>query len=244
MKTIWPLALALVAVIGCNNSKPADSRTAGDSPNRAEASTKSGASGWIELFDGKTLSGWTAPDPSDWRIEDGILKGSGKRSHLFSPNAYTNLEFKAEIKLNLSGNSGMYFHAQVGPGWPVGYEAQVENTSSDPQRTGSLYNNPERNFNPAPVPVLEQHVQDDTWWTQHIIAIGNRIIIKVNDKIVTDFIDVNRTLTSGHLAFQQHDPASKVEYRNVMVKPLPSDEAEAWKIALQDMPDIKMEMKK
>ena len=23
--------------------------------------------GWIKLFDGKTLSGWTAPDPSQWQ---------------------------------------------------------------------------------------------------------------------------------------------------------------------------------
>ena len=200
--------------------------------------------GWIKLFDGKTLSGWTAPDPGEWKIEGGILQGSGKKSHLFSPNTYTNLEFKAEVKLNHSGNSGMYFHAQVGPGWPVGYEAQVENTSPDPQKTGSLYNNPERKFQPVPVPVREQLVQDDTWWTQHVIAIGNRIIIKVNDKIVTDFIDEHRTLTSGHLAFQQHNQGSEVQYRNVVVKRLPADEKAAWKEAKKDMPDIPVGTKK
>ena len=200
--------------------------------------------GWIKLFDGKTLSGWTAPDPSDWRIENGVVMGSGARSHLFSPNSYTNLEFKAEVKLNHSGNSGMYFRAKVGKGWPTGYEAQVENTSPDSQKTGSLYNNPERHFDPAPIPVTEQLIQDDTWWTQHIVVIGNRIIIKVNDKIVTDFIDVHNNLSDGHFAFQQHDPGSKVQYRNVMAKRLPADEKAALKQAKKDMPDIATAPKK
>jgi len=53
---------------------------------------------------------------------------------LFSPNEYTNLEFKAEVKLNHSGNSGMYF-APRSARLAEGYEAQVE-YQSDPQRTG------------------------------------------------------------------------------------------------------------
>ena len=200
--------------------------------------------GWIKLFDGKTLSGWTAPDPGEWKMEDGILKGTGPVSHLFSPNEYTNLEFKAEVKLNHSGNSGMYFRAAVGKGWPEGYEAQVENTSPDPQKTGSLYSYAARNYRPEPIPVHEQLIQDDTWWTQHIIAIGNRIIIKVNDKIVTDFVDEHNTFKSGHLAFQQHNQGSEVQFRNVMVKHLPADERAAWKVAKKDVPEIAITSKK
>ncbi len=199
---------------------------------------KADKKGWIKLFDGKTLSGWTAPDAGEWKMEKGILTGTGPVSHLFSPNEYTNLEFKAECKINHSGNSGMYFRAKLGKGWPEGYEAQVENTSPDPQKTGSLYNNPNWHFAPAPKTVTEQLIQDDTWWTQHIIAIGNRIIIKVNDKIVTDFVDEKNTFKSGRLAFQQHNQGSEVQFRNVMVKHLPADEKEACKIARKDMPEI------
>lgn len=195
--------------------------------------------GWIKLFDGKTLSGWTGFNDAKWEMKDGVLTGSGPMGHIFSPNQYTNLEFKVEAKLNHSGNSGMYFRAEKGPGWPKGYEAQVENTSPDPQKTGSLYNNPNWNFQPPPTAVREQLVQDDTWWTQHVIAIGNRIIIKVNDKIVTDFIDKKNTFKSGHLAFQQHDPSSVVQYRNVMVKHLPADEKAALAEAEKDMPELK-----
>jgi hypothetical protein len=188
------------------------------------------ASGWIKLFDGKTLSGWSTFDPGHWTVDaDGNVVGQGSRSHLFSPQPYKNLEFKAEVKLNNKGNSGMYFRAKLGPGWPEGYESQVENTSSDPQRTGSLYNRAK---------MLDQIIADDTWWTQHIIAIGNRIIIKVNDKIVVDFTDTKNSFMEGHLALQQHNDGSIVHYRNVVVKPLPDDEAAALAIARKDVPNI------
>ena len=68
--------------------------------------------------------------------------------------------------------------------------------------------------------VMEQLVPDDTWWTQHVIAKGNHIIIKVNDKVVVDYTDANNTHTKGHMALQQHDPGSVVHYKNLMVKPL------------------------
>jgi hypothetical protein len=86
--------------------------------------------------------------------------------------------------------------------------------------------------------VTEQLVPDDTWWTQHIIAIGNHIIVKVNDKIVVDYIDTKNTFKSGHLALQQHNDGSVVMFRNVMVKPLPDDEKAAWAIVRQDVPEL------
>lgn len=185
---------------------------------------------WQPLFDGKTLSGWSTVDPGDWTMNaDGVLTGKGPRSHLFSPETYTNFEFRAEIKLNHSGNSGMYFRTRRMAGWPKGYESQVENSSPDPQKTGSLYN-----FSK----VTQQLIQDDTWWTQHIIAIGNRIIIKVNDKIVTDHVESKNTFTSGYLAFQQHDPGSVVQYRNVKVKRLPDDPKAALAEAKKDTPEL------
>lgn len=191
---------------------------------------KPDAAGWLPLFDGKTLSGWTMPDPGRWSVKDGVLIGEGPVSHLFSPLTYTNLEFKAEARLNHSGNSGMYFRAALGKGWPKGYEAQVENTSPDPQKTGSLYN-----F----VKIGEQLVPDDTWWTQHIVAVGNRIIIKVNGKIVVDTVESKNTYTSGHLALQQHNEGSVVQYRNLQVKPLPGDAAAALAIVKKANPDVK-----
>lgn len=170
--------------------------------------------GWVSMFDGKTLNGWKATElPENWKIEDGAIVGRGNRSHLFwMTRECVNCEFKAEVKLNKGGNSGMYFRAKFEPGWPTGYEAQVNNSHKDPVRTGSLYNI---------VKVFDQLVPDDTWWTQHIIVKGNHVIIKVNDKVVVDHVDGKRTHERGYLALQQHDPGSVVHYRNLMMRPLP-----------------------
>jgi hypothetical protein len=175
---------------------------------------KPGKNDWQPMFDGATLEGWKANEhPESWSVKDGVIRGDGAESHLFwMGQQCVNCEFKAEVKLNHSGNSGMYFRTAFGPGFPAGYEAQVENTSPDPQRTGSLY---------GFVRVLEQLVPDDTWWTQHIIVEGNHIQIFVNDKKVVDYIDEKNTYTAGYLALQQHNQGSVVEYRNLMMKPLP-----------------------
>lgn len=176
---------------------------------RAEESEE----GWISLFDGEHLTDWEPSEkPFNWSVEDGCIVGRGSRSHLFFKGAeFEDCEFKAEVKLNKGGNSGMYFRTEFGPGWPKGYEAQVNNSHGDPKRTGSLYN-----F----VDVKEQLVPDDTWWTQYIIVQGNHITIKVNDQVVVDFTDEKNTYTKGFIALQQHDPGSNVRYRNLKVKPL------------------------
>src|SRR5207237_2419838 len=67
--------------------------------------------GWVSLFDGKTLSGWTTADntPGRWKVEDGAITSSGPASHLFSPRGdYKNFRYRADIKINDKGNSGMY----------------------------------------------------------------------------------------------------------------------------------------
>lgn len=170
--------------------------------------------GWIKMFDGKTLNGWKANEnPESWSVRDGAIVGDGERSHLFyMAEQCGNCEFKASVKLNHGGNSGMYFRAEFEPGWPAGYEAQVNNTHPDPIRTGSLY----RLSN-----VKEQLVPDDTWWTQHIIANGNHIIIKVNDKVVVDYTDEKNMFQKGYLALQQHNKGSVVMYKDLMMRKLP-----------------------
>lgn len=177
------------------------------------ADEKKDDDGWIRIFDGETLDGWKASEkPENWTVEDGAITGRGTRSHLFyMEREFENLEFKADVKINKGGNSGMYFRTKFGPGWPNGYEAQVNNSGRDPKRTGSLYN-----F----VDVREQLVPDDTWWTQHITVNGNRIVIKVNDEVVVDFVDEKGTHKKGYVALQQHDPGTVVQYKNLMVRPL------------------------
>jgi hypothetical protein len=166
------------------------------------------------MFDGKTPAGWKANEnDASWSVKDGAIVGDGERSHLFYMlEECENCEFKAQVKLNHDGNSGMYFRAKFEQGWPAAYEAQVNNTSPDWRRTGSLYRFSD---------VKEQLVPDDTWWTQHIIADGNHIIIKVNDKVVVDYVDQKNTFQKGYLALQQHNRGSVVQYKDLMMRKLP-----------------------
>jgi Domain of Unknown Function (DUF1080) len=175
-----------------------------------------GENGWVSMFDGKTLTGWQASEkPENWKVEDGAIVGRGPRSHLFwTMEQCENCEFRATVKINKGGNSGMYFRAQqIIPDWPKGYEAQVNVSHTDPVKTGSLYNI---------VKILDKLVQEDTWYTEHIIANGNHIIILVNDKLVVDHIEDKNMYSKGYLAVQQHDPGSVVMYKDVLFRRLPS----------------------
>ncbi len=173
-----------------------------------------GDDGWINMFDGKTLDGWKANEhPESWSAKDGTIVGDGDESHLFwMVRECRDCEFKADVKISDGGNSGMYFRTALGPGFPKGYEVQVNSTHKDPVRTGSLY---------GFVKIYDRLVPPDTWFNQHIIARGNHIIIEVNGKKVVDFVDEKNTFTDGYLALQQHNKGSVVTFKNLMMKPLP-----------------------
>lgn len=173
--------------------------------------------GWTRVFDGKSLEGWKITDGGAWRVEDGEIVGTGARSHLFSPRGdYRNFEFRAQAKINAGGNSGMYFRVAHGPGWPAGYEAQVNSSNADLVKTGSFY---------AHALVKTRLVPNDTWFTQHVTCRdeegGTRVVIRVNGVVVVDHLDTERKHASGHIAFQQHHEGSEVRYRNVEVRELP-----------------------
>jgi hypothetical protein len=53
-----------------------------------------------------------------------------------------------------------------------------------------------------------------------VIAQGNHIIIKVNDKTMVDYTDDKRLFTSGHIALQQCDAATVVQFRKIEIKEL------------------------
>src|SRR5262245_31853391 len=69
--------------------------------------------GWVQLFDGKTMNGWTPMnDEVNWRVEDGALvadkkKGKGNPS-LVSNNSYKDFEIYAEFWVSDDANSGIY----------------------------------------------------------------------------------------------------------------------------------------
>ncbi len=184
-----------------------------------------GAEEWVSLFDGKTLSGWEKLDlpgkKSEWKVVDGVLAGTGEQSMLFSPRGdYKNFRFRAELKIADKANSGMYFRTPKEATFAKGYECQVNSSHTDPIRTGSIY---------TFVHVFKQHVAPDTWFWQEVEVadvnyrgkVVTRIRVKVNDELLYEFLDHQTSWKTGHFAFQQHDPGSKVYIRKVEVMELP-----------------------
>lgn len=183
--------------------------------------------GWVPLFDGKSLDGWKASEkPGTFTVENGAIVVHGPRSHLYyvgpvGNHDFKDFEWKADVMTMPGANSGMYFHTEYQEsGWPSkGYEVQVNNSHTDPRRTGSLY---------AIQDVLEPPAKDNEWFTQHIIVKGKRIVVQVNGKTLVDYTEPGgvqrpddmkgRVLSSGTVALQGHDPNSRVLYRNIMVR--------------------------
>ena len=204
------LATLSVVLTGCQGSQ-------------CGAKTCSGED-WISLFDGKTLNGWKpSENVKSWSVKDGMLTANGGRSHLFYAGSvnntdFANFEFKADVMTMPGANSGLYFHTKYQESdWPgQGFEAQINNTyKSDPRKTASLYSIQDVHVAP---------VEDNKWFTEHIIVNGKRVIIKVNGVTLVDYTepaDARRKLSHGTFALQCHDPKSKVHFKNIKVKPLP-----------------------
>ena len=194
----------------------------------AQTDASANESGFVSLFDGKSLDGWKpAQENQDaWQVVDGKLVANGDRSHLFYVGElapFKNFHFKAEVMTTPGSNAGIYFHTDYQPtGWPKkGYEVQVNVSHSDPKKTSSLY---------GVVNVADPGVQDNEWYTQEIIVKDRHVVLKVNGKTLVDYTepegkeafsgDFERRLGKGTFALQAHDPKSKVYFRDIRVKKL------------------------
>jgi serine/threonine protein kinase len=106
--------------------------------------------GFVQLFNGQDLTGWKFhPDhPGHWEVQNGILRGSKRQSHLFTERGdYKNFHLRAEVKINQGGDSGILFRAplELRPGRtptefgiPGCYEAELQHNRIYARPTGSL----------------------------------------------------------------------------------------------------------
>ncbi|XHS76567.1 DUF1080 domain-containing protein [Burkholderiaceae bacterium UC74_6] len=198
-------------------------------PNTLTAAEK--ADGWQLLFDGQSLDNWKASDkPGSFSVKDGAIVVKGPRSHLFylgpvGNHDFKNFELSVDLKTFPQANSGVYFHTlwqEVG--WPSkGYEVQVNNSHSDPSRTGGLW---------GVVDYPEVTAPDGVWQTMTIRVEGLHVVTRINGKLIVDYTQEpsnpprakgleERLIAHGTFALQGHDPGSEVHFRNIKVKMLP-----------------------
>ncbi len=193
--------------------------------------------GFVSMFDGKTLKGWkNNENPKSFKVENGAIVSNGPRSHLFyvkeEKKPFVNFEFKADVMTMPNSNAGIYFHTKYQPkGWPkYGFEAQVNNSyKKDWRRTAGLY---------GVMDVKKAPAKDNEWFTMHIIVKDRLVVIKVNDKVITRYEEpkgkkpgknFTRKLDKGTFAIQAHDPGSKVLFKNLRIKRLPTKKVEKKK---------------
>jgi hypothetical protein len=199
-----------------------DSSSTGAPKERAEAAPQN----WVSLFNAKDLAGWmTHPSqPGNWRVQNGIIVGSGPDdSHIYTERGdYRDFHLLVEAKINDGGNSGVYFRASsrpvqpVGrPVWPEGYEAQINSTNWNQDKTGSL-----RVSGPPVTVIRDSPVPPGQWFILEVIAKGNHIVITVNGKTTTDYTDQKRRYSSGHIALQKAMRSTVVEFRKIEIKEL------------------------
>ncbi|WP_395747708.1 DUF1080 domain-containing protein [Prosthecobacter sp.] len=208
--------------------------------------------GWTTLFNGKDLSGWKSNEevPGVFTVENGELKVSGGRAHLFYMGAdgnasFKNFELKLKVKTTPGSNSGVYIHTKYqDKGWPdAGYECQVNSTHTDPKKTGSLYGviNILALLEGQKEPEGGKHIKvplapstDGEWFDYDIKVEGKKITIAVNGKVTVEFMEPEgwdpakelknmpgRKLSAGTFAIQGHDPKSTTFYKDIAVKVLP-----------------------
>lgn len=208
--------------------------------------------GFKSIFNGKDLTDWKSNEenPGCFTVEDGAIKVSGGRAHLFYMGPDGNASFKDfELKLKMKtlpkANSGIYFHTQYeDKGWPTkGFECQVNASHKDPRKTGSLYGvsdvlvlapGQEAPKGSLATEVREKAPNVDGEWADYLITVkGNTINIKVNGKTTVEWTEPEgfdpakallnmpgRKLGSGTFALQGHDPDSTAFYKDIQVKVL------------------------
>jgi hypothetical protein len=221
IKAVRALLAALAALLALTGNAMANGNNTLTGAERAH--------GWQLLFDGKSLDGWrTSEAAGTFSVRDGEIIVHGPRAHLYYGGEVEQHDFKDfELKIDVltfpKANSGVYFHTEwQEQGWPdKGYEVQINNSHSDPSRSGALWG--VRDSTAVPVP-------DGQWFTLTIRVQGKHIVTLIDDKPVVDYTEEanpkrapgleHRVLSSGTFALQGHDGDSEVRFRNIKVRPL------------------------
>ncbi len=203
------------------------------------------ATGFTPLFDGKTLSGWKEfpAGRGSWTVENGVLVGKGKPSHLFTERGdFGNFHLRMEFRIRggkKAGAVGVFTHVPVeDPGVRLMPEGGGILTTLKREPMPKLYDPPD-----APVPpsadrdqprivwggdlkgttFLGRPVWPAEWETCEVIVDGKRVEFRVTDRGTQNMLGGQRAgQTAGHIALQLFDDWSVVEVRKIEIKELPA----------------------
>lgn len=169
---------------------------------------KEASSGWILLFDGESLFGWTQEGKAEWRVQDGTLVPSGEPGWLRTNTPFADFELALDFRTGPDGNSGVFLRsAKEGAPHITGYELQIWNQHPE-FPTGSLVNHVKaKRVSPAP----------DQWHTYRIQATGDRWIVTLDGRKILDAREGKSR--AGHIGLQ-YNKDKPIAFRNIKLRPL------------------------
>jgi len=155
--------------------------------------------GWVLLFNGQNLNGWTSvgkdtPPDKGWTVENGILtvnKGGAQRGgDLITKEQFSDFELVAEFRLTRGANSGIkYFFTNYKKGGWLGLEYQVLDDAVHPDaKLGRDGNRTQGGLYDMFPPAKDKKVNPIGEWSQaRIVAKGSKVTHYLNGKKVLSF---------------------------------------------------------
>jgi hypothetical protein len=188
--------------------------------------------GFVPLFDGKTLEGWTQRGgKAKYTIEDGTIVGTTvlgePNSFLCTDRDYKNFVLELDFKVDPALNSGVQIRseslASYQNGRVHGYQAEID--PSERSWTGGIYDegrrkwlNDLKNNEPA-----RKAFKQNEWNHFRIVCNGDSIKTWLNGVPAADLKD--SMTPSGFIALQVHSTKSEtpltVRWKNIRIKELP-----------------------
>lgn len=172
---------------------------------------------WIDLFNGKDMTGWRMAGKGNFTVEDGALQThSGMGMLWYEGRKFADFTLRVEWKVyNHCNNSGIFvrFPEKSDDPWFAvnnGYEIQIDDCDKKGLmfQTGSIYS-----FHPATKLASKPAGE---WNVYEISVVGQHYTIVLNGEKVNEF-DGNRGV-DGYVGLQNHDITSRVSFRSVKVK--------------------------
>jgi len=162
---------------------------------------------WIQLFNGKDLSGWNNVGKEVWTAVDGVLHGQAVTKaygYLETDKNYKDFQMAVKFKCEGDGNSGVFFHTAFKPGTvDVSQGLQFEIDCTMMRHTGGIYGDG-RGWVVWPAPENETVVRRDDWNEYLLTVVGNRYIARLNGVQMIDFTDPSPRSFDGTIALQLH----------------------------------------
>ena len=182
--------------------------------------------GFVSLFDGKTLKGWTPAPGGTWEVKDGAILGMSPKSEprhgiLLNDKSYRDFVVRARFKVT-KGDSGFYFRAErVKSNVSVnGFQVEVDSS----QETGGLYETGGRAWviKPAVADIPAKKYVPGEWTDLEVNARGKNVTVKINGVVTAELTD-DPGRTEGYFGLQLHGGMDMhVEFKELWIREVES----------------------